>query len=603
MMRIWVWLAAACVTEDFDGDGYVEPEDCNDNDAESFPGAEEVPYDFIDQDCDGFDLADVDGDGFDSETVGGPDCNDFRAAVNPAAEEIWYDGFDQNCDGWNDFDADFDGFDAQGYGGDDCDDTSPAVVPLDFDGDGATACTGDCDDNDPFRFPGADAICGNGVEDDCDGVSDCAPIGNAFLSDADFIIEPGRGDTEVGHGLALPGDTDGDLRPDVVVSGERVDGPGVVWWMSGPLPERSSTEEARTTVTVPGGVASVVSAGDLDDDGLGDVIVSYEDGDTAHVAVVPGGLDEGVFDLADVATLQLRTLSRYRLDPDIQVLGGDTLVIGAARAADGNGLVYLMPAAPQALPVALGDQGVVIEGGAGEGLGYSVAALDVDGDGAQDLVLSGLPDDFGRNTTYVVENPPLTGVQWAIDDIATARIDTSSPWRLVETATMADLDADGRADLVLGVPAYERRTGAVIAFTRPPEGEVSLDDTTVRIIGLGDQNLGERLVTGDHDGDGFLDLIIGAPSTFNESGADGSPGNVHVFYGPLEREQLVSLEDDWRMDVQTPSKDVRARLGFQVGMTRLDLDVHIDLVMTAPRLEGGGGVFGFRGGASAVNGI
>jgi hypothetical protein len=61
---------------------------------------------------------------------GGDDCNDFNASVNPGMEEIWYDGIDQDCDGWSDYDQDRDGHDILTRpDGDDCDDEDERVYP------------------------------------------------------------------------------------------------------------------------------------------------------------------------------------------------------------------------------------------------------------------------------------------------------------------------------------------------------------------------------------------------------------------------------------------------------------------------------------------
>jgi len=71
--------------------------DCDDTDPETFPGAPEIPYDDIDQDCDGFDLNDLDGDG----AVGRDDCDDEDPERFPRNEDIPDDGIDQDCSGYD----------------------------------------------------------------------------------------------------------------------------------------------------------------------------------------------------------------------------------------------------------------------------------------------------------------------------------------------------------------------------------------------------------------------------------------------------------------------------------------------------------------------
>ena len=86
-----------CADDDADCDGFAASVDCDDTDAEVHPDAEEIPYDGVDQDCDGADLTDVDGDGFDAAEVGGEDCDDQRDDVNPEALEIPCNDVDEDC--------------------------------------------------------------------------------------------------------------------------------------------------------------------------------------------------------------------------------------------------------------------------------------------------------------------------------------------------------------------------------------------------------------------------------------------------------------------------------------------------------------------------
>ena len=85
---------------DDDGDGYsVDDGDCDDGDANTYPGAPEIG-DGEDNDCDGHvdegtDNHDDDGDGY-SEADG--DCDDGNVHVYPGATEV-QDGVDNDCDG------------------------------------------------------------------------------------------------------------------------------------------------------------------------------------------------------------------------------------------------------------------------------------------------------------------------------------------------------------------------------------------------------------------------------------------------------------------------------------------------------------------------
>ncbi|MCB9780279.1 MAG: hypothetical protein H6742_17050 [Alphaproteobacteria bacterium] len=72
-------------------------------------------------------ITDADGDGYASESSGGTDCDDTDPAVYPGADEVWYDGVDQDCRGGDDYDADADGDRHEDFGGNDCDDWTAQV--------------------------------------------------------------------------------------------------------------------------------------------------------------------------------------------------------------------------------------------------------------------------------------------------------------------------------------------------------------------------------------------------------------------------------------------------------------------------------------------
>lgn len=58
----------------------------------------------------------------------------------------------------------------------------PETAPVDIDGDGYTVDQGDCDDNDPLSYPGATEYCNDGVDNDCNGRTDC--LDNSCSSDS-----------------------------------------------------------------------------------------------------------------------------------------------------------------------------------------------------------------------------------------------------------------------------------------------------------------------------------------------------------------------------------------------------------------------------------
>ncbi|PLX79310.1 MAG: hypothetical protein C0616_11675 [Desulfuromonas sp.] len=225
---------------DDDQDGVTENQgDCDDTDASIHPGATEICGDTIDQDCNGTDLeCPLDPNGIDDDldgmTENQGDCDDTDASIHPGAAEICGDTIDQDCDQFdtecesdtNEIDDDGDGI-TENQG--DCDDTDISiypgadevcedeidqdcdgedqdcddpVIPVDGDGDGIARVHGDCNDQDNSIFPGAPETCGDGIDQDCNGSDQACP--DDVDNDGDGITE-NQGDCDDTDSTIYPG--------------------------------------------------------------------------------------------------------------------------------------------------------------------------------------------------------------------------------------------------------------------------------------------------------------------------------------------------------------------------------------------------------------
>ena len=143
--------------------------DCDDADVTTFPGAPEL-CDGLDNDCDPATDETVDADTDTFSSCDG-DCDDTVASTFPGAPEVCND-VDDNCDDLvdEDFDLDVDGY----FAGTGCDVTHGEI---------------DCDDTDDLSNPGAPEICGNSVDENCNGVADDLSVVTAGGGDGTEIPE------------------------------------------------------------------------------------------------------------------------------------------------------------------------------------------------------------------------------------------------------------------------------------------------------------------------------------------------------------------------------------------------------------------------------
>jgi hypothetical protein len=578
---------------DDDGDGYGDPAvhetgcqpsegyvadntDCNDDASAIFPGAPELCDDEdLDEDCDGLiDDADTSASGkvrwyydADADSYGSADfslateacdqppgyaanyddCDDADRTINPAATELCGDDIDNDCDGSIDGDdegarlvdwyADADGDtygDPDAYYGrvcdgpegtvadnSDCDDTNPAANPAvvetwydgvdsdcdgwsdydqDLDGFDSVEYGGaDCDDLDPLVSPGDIEICGDGIDNDCNSVEDDCAIQATFTGAA-------LGDI-AGGAVAGLGDVNGDGYGDICIGADREDtagaGAGAAYVVLGPVEGDHSLSGADATLTGEAigdhaGI-SLAAAGDVDGDGYDDLYV----GATGY----------------SIGTTEVSIGATYLVSGPIE---GD-ISLGSATASLRGEAAY------DASATSIYNAG------------------DVDGDGTPDLIIGAPGEDSGgveAGAAYLISGPITTSQRlWA----AEAKFLGESPGDTAGSSvcTAGDVDGDGRADLLIGAPNEHvsgTYAGAVYLFHGAVRGEYSLSEADGKRTGSNSGDLFGFSVAGggDLNGDGYDDILVGAPEQDQGGGASGA---VYIFYGPWDGQGDTSAAD------------------------------------------------------------
>ncbi len=484
---------------------------------------------------------------------------------------------------------------------------------VDADNDGYPASE-DCDDEDPDVNPGAEEICGNGVDDDCDGTAnDCGLSGLVPLSEADVAITGAAESDWAGRSFDLAGDHDGDGSLDLVVGGRHHtsdDGEvGAVFVMSGPFEADGSMADATATWLGSSDMGeagdSVANGCDLSGDGAADIIVGARSHDAVGEAagavylIFDPGSGEQILD--DAAVTIFPTDAQHRLGDAVGCAGDPNddgvadLVVAAPGAQnsdeDVSGMAYLFegPIAEGELTTA--DADATFRGVAhGDYLGRWVdGGHDLDGDGLTDLVLTAFKAGVAgvdAGEVYGVLAPfdgeiDLMEADWVISG------ERPGDWLGTRAEVAGDIDGDGTPDLLIGADGHDQggnNAGAGYFVPGPPAGQALVQHAAAATItGMAAEDYTGLTVTGtgDLDGDGSDDFAVGA---FRSDAGQLNAGLLAVFYDAIEG--VVGIDT---ADVEIIGTQADDQAGFHAMATGdISGDGWPDIALSAPAEDTGG---------------
>ena len=448
--------------------------------------------------------------------------------------------------------------------------TTPAIIESNQAGaqfGNSVACAGDVDKN---GF--SDVIVGAYLYDNVLHTDEGAAFiyqGSAggIITTAAAMMESNQDGANFGRDLAGAGDVDGDGYSDVIVgawyydNGENNEGAAFVYHGSGAgiITTPAAVLESNQADANMG--VSVASAGDVNGDGYSDVIVgAYFYDNVLHTdegaAFVYHGSLTGISTTAAVMLEVNQDASRFgaavACAGDVNGDGYSDVIVGAYFYDNGQideGAAFIYQGSPTGISNVIAATLESNQSGSLFGLAVSSAG-DVNGDGYSDVIVGAFNYDnvlyTDEGAAFIYNGSPngLSAAQTQI--LSPANQDQASI--AVSLAGAGDVNGDGYSDVIIGAPGYDdvasTDEGRAWVYYGHATGLSATPDVTLDDANQVSAGFGYSVANaGDVNGDGYNDVIVGA---YNYNGGNAGEGRVWVHYGSalgLSVAANVTLDD------------------------------------------------------------
>ncbi len=414
--------------------------------------------------------------------------------------------------------------------------------------------------------------------------------------------ESGGGEDLFGWSVAAAGDVNGDSFPDLIVGAPSCDEvagfAGRAYLFYGPFTGDLVAADADAIISAQNfgdnlGI-SVASAGDTDNDGKDDILIGARSNDAGGIQAGQAYLFRGPVNgsLSPNQATAVITGSAFEelgigvaSAGDINNDGFGDIVIGAHQFGDSNGRAYVFFGPVSGNRLSASANAIVTGQFPNDSVGIALAAGDVDNDGFDDLVLGAPhgPIDFLDPGRVHLFFGPISGEMnaGAADVIFRGEMDNDLFGQSVDTG---DMNGDGLADVVVGAnQLFNDGAGKAYVFLAPfTPGLIFAVNANGKMIGEAPHdNFGDAVaVAGDVNGDGRDDMLVGA---WDNGTVHPRGGRAYLFFGPVAG-QRPALSADLIVSSEEPGD----RVGKSVNAAGdLNGNGRSDLIIGAPEFPEG----------------